>query len=280
MNKHDLVLGDEDMNGNITGYDEQRFVVTGTDTGRGFLIQKSIVTGAVVTFPVGSSTVNYSPAQILNNGIKNNFYARVFDSVYEHAVSGSLVKDSSLALTWQIRKQFFGDQEVIITLQNDKKVEDPVFASLRQNSYVTLYGNSKWDKPANFSKASLTGSISTSFPIQTAIMNSRKLYLNNNGIFLSKRVANRSKSFEIPNAFSPNGDNINDTWNIKGLKDFENCHVEIYNRYGRLVFRSFGYQKQWDGKFNNSPMPVGVYYYIIDLRNGEKPLTGYITLLR
>ncbi len=85
--------------------------------------------------------------------------------------------------------------------------------------------------------------------------------------FLSKRVSKHFKPFTIPNAFSPK-------WIIKGLKDYDNCTVEIFTRYGRSLFRSYGYEQPWDGTYNGSPMPVGTYYYLIDLRNGEKPLSG------
>ncbi|HXL55082.1 MAG TPA: gliding motility-associated C-terminal domain-containing protein [Chitinophagaceae bacterium] len=85
----------------------------------------------------------------------------------------------------------------------------------------------------------------------------------------------------IPNAFSPNGDGINDVWNIEPLDLFGDADLQVYNRYGQLVFRNIGYIKPWDGTRNGTPMPVGTYYYILDLKiKNEKPLTGRITILR
>lgn len=84
----------------------------------------------------------------------------------------------------------------------------------------------------------------------------------------------------IPNTFTPNGDGINDVWNIKSLIDFPECTVAIYTRYGSLVYRSRGYSKPWDGTYNSSQLPVGIYYYIIDLKNGQQQLSGYVTILR
>jgi gliding motility-associated-like protein len=80
--------------------------------------------------------------------------------------------------------------------------------------------------------------------------------------------------------FSPNGDNINDTWNIRALKDFANCTVEIFNRWGQPIFRSNGYQQPWDGTYNGKPLPVATYYYIIDVKDGQKPIAGSVTILR
>jgi gliding motility-associated-like protein len=84
----------------------------------------------------------------------------------------------------------------------------------------------------------------------------------------------------VPNAFSPNGDNINDAWNITAIDALDAPVVKVMNRYGTLIFESTGYEKPWDGKYRNEDVPVGVYYYIIDLKNGMKPVTGSLTLIR
>jgi gliding motility-associated-like protein len=83
----------------------------------------------------------------------------------------------------------------------------------------------------------------------------------------------------IPNIFSPNGDGIHDKWVIENLENFPGNVVQIYNRYGQLVFKMTNYTP-WDGKVNGRDMPVGTYYYIIDAKNGQKPTTGYIDIIR
>jgi len=84
----------------------------------------------------------------------------------------------------------------------------------------------------------------------------------------------------IPNTFTPNGDGINDTWNIKNLEFFPNCNVEIFTRYGQKVFSSIGYGISWDGTYNNARLPTGTYYYIIDLKNKGKALSGFVAIVR
>ncbi|MGZ3833321.1 MAG: T9SS type B sorting domain-containing protein [Mucilaginibacter sp.] len=84
----------------------------------------------------------------------------------------------------------------------------------------------------------------------------------------------------IPNAFTPNGDGVNDIWNIQALVDYPQCTVRVYNRYGNLVYQSKGYSKPWDGTANGSEVPVGTYYYIINPENGSKQLSGSVTVLR
>ncbi len=88
------------------------------------------------------------------------------------------------------------------------------------------------------------------------------------------------KSPEIPNAFSPNGDGVNDTWNIKYLESYPGAVIEVFNRYGQIVYRATGYSRPWDGTTNGKLLPIGTYYYIINPKNGRQPLNGSITIIR
>lgn len=83
-----------------------------------------------------------------------------------------------------------------------------------------------------------------------------------------------------PNVFSPNGDGINDTWQILYLNDYPNCRVEIFTRAGQLIFQSNGYNTPWDGNYKGSPLPIGTYYYIIQTGNGSEKVMGAVTLIR
>ena len=88
------------------------------------------------------------------------------------------------------------------------------------------------------------------------------------------------KSPVIPNIFSPNGDGIHDRWVIEYLESYPGCVVQIFNRYGQLVQKFVNYTTPWDGKINGKDAPVGTYYYIIDPKNGRKPMTGFIDIIR
>ncbi|MCB2194939.1 MAG: gliding motility-associated C-terminal domain-containing protein [Bacteroidetes bacterium] len=89
---------------------------------------------------------------------------------------------------------------------------------------------------------------------------------------------------EIPSAFTPNdGDNINPTWAIEALFAFPDATVDIYNRWGDRVFHSTGYSSDqyWDGKDQKGKkLPMDSYYYVIDLKNGEDPIVGTVTIIR
>jgi gliding motility-associated-like protein len=84
----------------------------------------------------------------------------------------------------------------------------------------------------------------------------------------------------IPNIFSPNGDGVHDQWIIPYLDTYPGCTVDIFNRYGQLVFHSVGYTKPWDGTINGKPAPVGTYYYIVDPKNGRLKMSGYVDIIR
>jgi gliding motility-associated-like protein len=88
------------------------------------------------------------------------------------------------------------------------------------------------------------------------------------------------KPLQIPNVFTPNGDGINEKWEVKNLKDYADCEVEIFNRYGQIVYRSVGYSNEWDGTLKGKPLPAATYYYIINLKIAAKPLSGFVDIVR
>ena len=84
----------------------------------------------------------------------------------------------------------------------------------------------------------------------------------------------------VPNAFSPNGDGINDLWNLENIDSYPGATVEVFNRYGERVFISQGYAKPFDGTFSGKSLPIGAYYYLIRPNNGRKEKSGALTLIR
>jgi gliding motility-associated-like protein len=85
----------------------------------------------------------------------------------------------------------------------------------------------------------------------------------------------------IPNAFSPNGDLINDVWNIGNIDLYPLIQVTVINSWGQTVWRSErGYPKPWDGRSNGIMLPIDSYFYIINLHNGSKPIAGSVTIIK
>jgi gliding motility-associated-like protein len=88
------------------------------------------------------------------------------------------------------------------------------------------------------------------------------------------------KKIIVPNAFSPNGDGINDTWLIEALNTYPESTTSVFNRFGQLVFRSNGYPSPWDGRYNGKALPVGTYYYTIDRKNNFPIMSGWVMIIR
>jgi len=84
----------------------------------------------------------------------------------------------------------------------------------------------------------------------------------------------------IPNAFTPNGDGINDFWNIAHLSEYPGCSVDVFGRNGQLIYHSIGYSKPWSGTYNGGRLPSGAYYYVIDLKDGRQKLSGEVTIIK
>ena len=94
-------------------------------------------------------------------------------------------------------------------------------------------------------------------------------------------------TIKIPELYSPNGDGKNDSWEIKGLNNYPNNNVQVFNRWGDEVFKAQPYNNDWRGNnegaksiLGQGTLPVGTYYFILDLGNGDKPITGYVQLTK
>jgi gliding motility-associated-like protein len=85
---------------------------------------------------------------------------------------------------------------------------------------------------------------------------------------------------KIPNAFSPNNDGINDSWNIPFLELYPDAVISVFNRYGQVVFYSKGTYQPWIGTFKGKPLPVGTYYYTILSSNFNLKFSGWVLIVR
>jgi gliding motility-associated-like protein/uncharacterized repeat protein (TIGR01451 family) len=92
--------------------------------------------------------------------------------------------------------------------------------------------------------------------------------------------------FNIPEGFSPNGDGINDLFVIRGISNYSNNSINIYNRWGDKVFEASPYLNTWDGKttlgitIGGDQLPIGTYFYILDLGDNSAIIKGTIYLNR
>jgi len=86
----------------------------------------------------------------------------------------------------------------------------------------------------------------------------------------------------IYNTFTPNGDGINDTWRIRQIERFENCQIEVFDRWGQSIYKSIGYAQPWDGTYKGRYIPTGPYYYVIELNSLDvtiPPIMGVVSIV-
>jgi gliding motility-associated-like protein len=91
----------------------------------------------------------------------------------------------------------------------------------------------------------------------------------------------------IPNMITPNKDGINDDFEIQNIEAFESVSVEIYNRWGDIlfVFEGSGFEykdpaNRWKGTFNGKDLPMGSYVYIVKIEGKDDPYTGAVSIKR
>jgi gliding motility-associated-like protein len=86
----------------------------------------------------------------------------------------------------------------------------------------------------------------------------------------------------VYNVFSPNGDGINEYFEIEHADRFPEMLVQVYSRWGDLLFSTVGYHSGswWDGRARGKEAPVGTYYYVVVPYPGAKPITGHVTIIR
>lgn len=84
--------------------------------------------------------------------------------------------------------------------------------------------------------------------------------------------------FSVSNAFTPDGDGINDTWKIAGLENYPNSEVQVYDRFGNMVLQKIiNGTFEWNGSFNARKLPTGNYWYVVKVSDGRL-LNGWVLL--
>lgn len=98
------------------------------------------------------------------------------------------------------------------------------------------------------------------------------------------RILVKRKGIDINQLITPNDDGNNDNWVVGGIENYPNNKVTIMNRWGDVIYQANPYQNDWHGQSNTglviagNKVTSGVYYYVIDLGNGDPVYKGYVVL--
>jgi gliding motility-associated-like protein len=98
--------------------------------------------------------------------------------------------------------------------------------------------------------------------------------------FEIKRTRPDFTSLTIYNTFSPNGDGFNDSWGVPGIRFFEGARLSIYDRGGVRLFYTENPDVSWDGTYNGKEMPVGTYFWVIEIKETGEMRRGVLNLIR
>ena len=158
--------------------------------------------------------------------------------------------------------------------------------TISQGQGVSLAGTTNqldyfWSPPTGLNNPNILNPIASPETTTTYFLTA------SNGIceIVDEMTVNVISSLVIPDVFSPNGDGINDTWEILGTENFQEVYVVVYDRSGQKVYESVNYNplKYWNGTFKNKALPTSTYYYVITLdrsSDSSQVLKGSITLVR
>lgn len=150
---------------------------------------------------------------------------------------------------------------------------------------VTLYGRVKgtsvqyyWAPNRFLSNSSLLSP--TAYPTENITYTLNVVSTVGCGLAKDEVFVRVFKKVKAPNAFSPNGDGINDVWKIESLDTYPEASISVFNRQGQEVYFSKGYSRAWDGNYNGKALPAATYYYVIDLKNDIRLVSGWVLIVR
>ncbi|MDJ0364232.1 gliding motility-associated C-terminal domain-containing protein [Hymenobacter sp. H14-R3] len=156
--------------------------------------------------------------------------------------------------------------------------------TVMEGDHVTLEGTASGSYPVTWTPAASLSFEGTSRlrPIASPLVTTTYTLSTGSGYcaISSTVTVTVTPRLRIPNALSPNGDGLDDTWQIDHIGDYAANKVTVLNRWGNKIFETSGYRRgnEWDGTISGQPAPVGTYYYLITLGNG-KAYTGSLTVV-
>ncbi len=285
-------IGTEDLTNVLAG----QYSVTATDN-FGCVIDSNFVINATITViaVAGNDTVFCQNGTLLLDGSSSSggITYEWFESPLVAPIASTLITSVSPAVgtTTYVLVASNGacvDSDTILVTSNALPVVDAgPMVSIPLLSSATIGGNPTGPAGSTFSWSPNTALNNSTSPNPISGTTVTTVYTVNvvdaNGCSNSDTVTVFVyPEIMIPNGFSPNGDGKNDVWQIDNIYQFPDCEVEVYNRWGEQLFYSKGYAVPFNGQYKGKDLPVGTYYYIINLNHPAYPdaYTSPLTIFR
>lgn len=90
---------------------------------------------------------------------------------------------------------------------------------------------------------------------------------------------NSNECLHVPNVFTPNGDGINDTWEISNIQMYPDAKIFVFNRWGQKLYEGDGTSEYWNGEFRGKLVPAGTYFFVVYIGEGYNTYSGPLSIL-
>lgn len=273
-----------------TGY------VSSRDLG-GYLSRTTNSTNTYV-YPVGDNLLSgiYRAVELTPTASNNNTYAvrlASVDATYDNSGTsasgavGGFDRTVKSGLLDEINSSFYHN---IIRTAGTDPVNADVYYYMSDGDFDGMaqwYATSSQWETTQFTNTSTTGATNIGNPNMVSSLNALNDFSHD--VFALYEL---NKTIIIPQFISPNGDDKNDVLTIENIQFYPENKLQVFNRYGNLVYEKEGYNNDWDGSANVSkgvnvifqgngskPLPSGTYFYILDLGvDGLEPYNGYVQI--
>jgi gliding motility-associated-like protein len=244
-------------------------------------------------FEVSTDNINFTPTATIGDNVDNPgpgttpgtitnvpVYIRLTSTAVVGTYPGNVVLSTTNTADVDIpvASSIVNPAPLTVTADNKSRPYDTANPVLTV-SYSGFVNNENTLQLTILPQASTTANTSSAIG-QYPITVSGLIAANYTPVYMPGVLTVKPAGIGIPNAFTPNGDGINDNWDLKYIEYYPNCTVDIYNRYGEKLYSSIGYATPWNGKYKGEDLPAGTYYYIINPKNGTAVVAGYVAIIR
>lgn len=258
LNGYHLAFGPQ---GNIQHQQAARMIITGNDP-RAHVIKQFQGTGQF-TFPIGISAGDYTPLSVSAHGPAGQVFANVVDDIRSDIRLN--YPANAIKRSWNI----YSPEGLRVELTLDHGTHTPGMDYNDINASIIHYTG---DQKFNF-LSSIRQAQGIHHTPRVQLATSSLSYLS----WFSK-YSGFEEGILIPNTFTPNGDGLNDQFVIQGLVAFDQVEINIFNRWGNVLYAHQNYDNSWNGQGLND----GTYYYLIKVRKGSiiREYKGWVMLYR
>jgi gliding motility-associated-like protein len=249
----------------------------------------NLTAGILITpppgFEVSSDGVNYSATALINhteNALNIKIFIRLASTTPVGNYTGNIILSGPNAVSVNVPMPLstVTPAPLTVTVHDATRVygaANPAF-TVTYSGFVNNENVSQLTKLPDVTTIATALSAAGQYPITAAgavAANYSFTYMP--GVLTIEPSSVVTSTLTIPNTFTPNGDGINDVWDIQGLD--ETALIKIFSRYGTMLYQSKGYATPWSGTYHEKKLPAGTYYYIITTKKNTQTFSGAVTII-